>query len=187
MRSWLFNTLDYAYPVFTSIGGWKTDRYYKRDYRKLVNMNLDCSIDTRLEITWFHLFTQEKEDYILGLMDRYNITDKNILFIQGKTDNKAYVRVLLPKEAKIKESSYINITELEKHQLVEFYTRTRRLEKVIHTIEYTIPNTTCEDYSFALYKQPWIRSFDIEMEENGKLSKKYWTSEDYYYNFNNIK
>jgi hypothetical protein len=25
------------------------------------------------------------------------------------------------------------------------------------------------------------------MEENGKLSKKYWTSEDYYYNFNNIK
>ena len=78
-------------------------------------------------------------------MDRYNITDKNILFIQGKTDNKAYVRVLLPKEAKIKESSYINITELEKHQLVEFYTRTRRLEKVIHTIEYTIPNTTCLD------------------------------------------
>jgi hypothetical protein len=175
-------TLDYTYPVYTSIWWWKTDRYYKREYRKIVNTNLDCSIDTRLEITWFHLFTQRKEDQILKLINKYNVVDKNVLFIQWKADNKSYVRILLPKEAIIKDTKYIDIFQLENHKLVEFYTTTRRLEKVFHTIEYTLPNWSCKDYDFTLYKQPGIRTYDIEIEKDGIMTKKYWMEEDYYYN-----
>ena len=177
-----WDTLDYTYPVYTSIWWWKTDRYYKREYKKIVNTNIDCSIDTKLEITWFHLFTKKKEDEILELMRKYNVTDKNILFIQWKTDNKSYVRVLLPKNAIIEKNKNISISELDNHQLVEFYTNTRRLEKVSQVINYTLPNKSCEEYSFKLYKQPGIRSYDIQVEKDWYLDKKYWIEKDYYYN-----
>ena len=115
-------------------------------------------------------------------MRKYNVTDKNILFMQWKTDNKSYVRVLLPKNAIIEKNKNISISELDNHQLVEFYTNTRRLEKVSQVINYTLPNKSCEEYSFKLYKQPGIRSYDIQVEKDWYLDKKYWIEKDYYYN-----
>jgi hypothetical protein len=67
----------------------------------------------------------------------------------------------------------MEISKLRNHTLVEFYTTTRRLEKVFHIIEYVLPNKFCEDYSFRLYKQPGIRSYDIELEKDGQLMKNY--------------
>ena len=175
-------TLDYAYPVFTSIWWWKTDRYYKRQYKKIVNINEDCSIDTTLEIKWSHLFSKKQEDIIIDLMDRYNIRDKNILFIQWKANNKSYVRVLLPKDAIIKKNKDITISEYKNHKLVEFYTETRRFNTSSNTIEYSIKNESCDDYNFALYKQAWIKNYDIEVIKNWVSSKGNWIWEDYLYN-----
>jgi hypothetical protein len=53
-----------------------------RKYIKTININDDCSVDTTLNISQTHMFTQALEDEQIKLMNKYNIKDNNILFIQ---------------------------------------------------------------------------------------------------------
>ena len=177
-------SLDYSYPVYTSVSWSKTDRYYERKYKKYISKNPDCSIDTRLEIIGTHLFKQEEEDKIRGIMKRYHIQDENILFIQWKAKNKAYVQVILPKEARIKTSRNQEQTQYKNFQKVSFFTEADRLQKIVDTIEYSLPNETCAPYNFILYKQPWILHYDILVEDDWIWEDFYWVWGDFHYNTN---
>jgi hypothetical protein len=73
------STLDFAYPVFTSISGNKSDRYIKRNFEKEIKINEDCSVDTKLIITQRHSFTKGNEEFLKFIMDKYKIDNQEYL------------------------------------------------------------------------------------------------------------
>ena len=185
---WTINyskTLDFSYPVYTSIWWWKTDRYMDRKYIKTININADCSIDTTLNISQTHTFTQALENDQIKLMNKYNINDNNILFIQWKAENKQFIQVVLPKNSIINKKEFFDIREKNNTKIIQFYTTTRRLESINHTIEYSLPNPECTPYDFKFYKQPWIRYYDLNIKLNNNEEKNIWLKNDFYYKKNN--
>ena len=183
--NWIINynkTIDFNYPVFTSISWNKSDRYIKRKYKKNVTINTDCSIDTKLEIVQSHYFTKDEEVKVNDLLTKYNVENKDhILNIQWRWENKQFLRVFLPKNAIVQIEPWMEIKEFDNYLSVELFTNTRRLETINNTIEYTIENKDCREYNYKLYKQPWIRSYDIESDINWENFKFEWVEEDYYY------
>jgi len=175
-------TLDFSYPVFTSISWNKSDRYIKRKYEKNITQNPDCSIDTRLKISLSHLFTKKEEQKIKDILEKYDLQEKNnFIKIQGGWDNYSFVKVLLPKDAKIDWKKSIKIIELERKKSVEFFIKTRPLETSSFEIKYTLENKNCEKYDFKLYKQPWLKNYEIKITQNSKLIRNSWIKGDYYY------
>lgn len=185
------NSLDFAYPVYTNIWWNKSDRYIELKYKKQIEKNVDCSIDTNLDIYRTHYFSKQEEQKVIDLLDRYPLKDKtkkDIINIQWKWVNKAYVRVLLPKSAIVKEKKWMTVNKNGLVTVVSFYLNTRVLESIHYNIEYKIPNNECSDYSYTLYKQPGIRNYKMEIsniwtywKDNDNILKINWIEWDYIY------
>ncbi|MFK7780542.1 MAG: DUF4012 domain-containing protein [Candidatus Gracilibacteria bacterium] len=178
------DSLDFSYPVFTSVGGNKSDRYIELKYKKEIEKNADCSIDTNLRIFRTHFFSKFEEKKVNDLLDKHPLNNKtrtDVINIQGKGENKAYVRVVLPKEAIIEEKEGMNINTYEQTQVVDFYINTRLLETTNYDINYTIPNNECEPYDFKFYKQPGIRDYYFEIREGDNFIRELGVKGDYLY------
>lgn len=184
--NWKINfseTLDFAYPVYTSIWWNKSDRYIEIKYKKDIIENSDCSIDTNLSINRIHMFSKFEEEKVNKLLNYYNVIDKqDIINIQWKGDNKSYVRILLPKEAIIEPTEWMNIEEFDTFKKIDYYQNTRVLESTNFNIKYKLPNKDCKNYNFKLYKQPWIREYWIEINKKNEQIKKIWINNDFEYN-----
>lgn len=175
-------TMDFAYPVYTSVWWNKSDRYIQLKYKKNIVKNADCSIDTNLDIYRTHLFSKTEEQKVNDLLDHHWVTDKkDIINIQWKWDNKSYVRVLLPLNAIIEPKEWMNITKTENYQMVDYYHDTRLLETVNFDIKYKLPNPKCEKYSYKLYKQPWIRKYNLQINDKTNVLKEEGVEGDYVY------
>lgn len=179
-----FWTMDYMYPVFTSISWNKSDRYIKRSFEKYIIQKPDCSLDTTFRIIQTDTFSQDDENRIKQEFATFWITDNDnaLLNIQGKWPNKQYVRIVVPKEAIIKESKNIKIEEYSNRKSVNFYTEVNPNETKVFDISYTLKNESCKNYNFELYKQPWIPNYNIKVEEVNRKENTYkernW---DFYY------
>ncbi|PID87500.1 hypothetical protein CSB07_00845 [Candidatus Gracilibacteria bacterium] len=177
------DSLDFSYPVYTSLSGNKSDRYRQIKYYKDIVINNDCSIDTTLTISSTHFFPKTKENEINKMFDNYNITKtKSLIDIQGRGDNYQFVRIILPKDAEIENSDGYTVQELNNKKSIEFFMRTKRLETVNKKIKYKLVNNICRKYSFILYKQPGIKSYDISISNNGELNENFGIKQDLYYN-----
>ena len=177
-------SLDYSYPVYTSIWWNKSDRYIKIKYKKEIHINKDCSIDTNLNIFRTHLFTKNEEFKVNNLLDKFPIKDKtrkDILNIQWKWVNKTYVRVILPKNAVIKPKKWMNINKYEKSIVVDFYMNTSPLETTNFNIQYKIINNDCLNYNYKIYKQPWIRNYWLDIIQKNNKVHYDKINNDYYY------
>ncbi len=184
--NWKINyqdTLDFAYPVVTSVWSNKSDRYVELKYKKNIVKNSDCSIDTNLDIYRTHLFSKIEEQKVIDLLNNHWVTkDKEkLLNIQWKWDNKSYIRVLLPKSAIVEEKEWMNIKKFDNFVMVDYYHNTRVLESTNFEIKYKLPNLKCTDYKFKLYKQSWIRNYDLEINDSNNLLKEIWIKGDYIY------
>lgn len=185
--NWTINysdTFDFAYPVFTSIWWNKSDRYIELRYKKQITKNNDCSIDTNLNITRTHYFSSGIEQKVNTILDNHPIkwkTRTDVLNIQWKWDNFSYVRVVLPKNAKVENKTWLNITKLEKITVVDFFMKSRLLESTSFDIKYTLENNSCLDYDYKFYKQAWIRDYDIEIIDNTNHIKEYNIENDFLY------
>ena len=175
--NWAINynkTLDYSYPVYTSIWWNKSDRYMKLKYEKDIEYNADCSISTNLKILRTHYFSKFEEKKVNDILDRYPIKDKtrkDILNIQWKWENKSYVRVVLPKEIKVEKQDGMNISYNEENTVVDFYINTRLLETTNYNIDYRITNSKCKNYDFVLYKQAWIKDYSVKIKNKNQIIK----------------
>lgn len=176
-------SLDFIYVVYTSLSWNKSDRYREIKYKKDIIVNPDCSINTDFIISSTHFFSQSKEDEISALFDEYNIEKTaSSLDIQWRGDNYQFVRVLLPKEAIVDNPGKYNIQSLGMKKSLEFFMRTKRSEVATEVISYKIMNNICRKYDFILYKQPWIKSYDINITENWQTFENFWINKDLYYN-----
>lgn len=175
------SSIDFAYPVYTSISSNKSDRYVVRKYEKTIKQNKDCSIDTSLKLSLSHNFTLDDENYIRDLIKKYEIRDPKIMHIQWTWNNWQYIKVLLPKNAIIKEDRNYKIEETAGLKYVSFYLQTRRFETKSMTINYILPNEKCEKYTFNFYKQAWIRKYDIVIKDDDIHIEKKNISTDFIY------
>jgi hypothetical protein len=162
------DTLDYSYPVYSSIWWNKSDRYIELKYEKNIEFNYDCSIDTNLEIHRTHFFSKFEEEKVSTLLDKYPIKDKtrkDILNIQWKWVNKSYIRVVLPKDIEVFPDRWQHVEKYKNNTVVSFYSDTRVLESTSYNIKYRLKNSKCENYSFKFYKQPWIRKYSLKIND----------------------
>ena len=177
------STLDIAYPSFTSISWNKSDRYIEREYTKNVSINPEtCAIETDFTIDLTHSFSSGDRVRIEWLFDQYDISWENLMSIQWAWDNHQYIRVVFPQEAVIKpQSDIINIVEHNRWKTVEFYMKTKAWEKSSYSIDYELSNPSCKPYSFKLVKQPWIKTYNINMNIGENTLKEVSVYDDFYY------
>lgn len=175
--------LDFNYPVYTSIGWNKTDRYIEYRYDKLVARDPNsCDYFTTLEIYKSQLFSKFEDEKVNALLDKHWITNKtDILNIQWRGDNKSYVRVLLPRYAIVEPKQNQMVFEFNNYKIVELYITTQKLETSKNVIEYTIPNPNCADYSYKFFKQPWIKKYNINFDVMWEKDKFTWIESDFIY------
>lgn len=158
---------DFVYPIFTSIGWNKTDRYIDIEYNKTSVENKNCSIDTNIHISRFHRFSPQDETRITGVLYKYNIPNKKkLLEIQWKADNSSFVRIQLPKIAEIKPSPDYIIESFPYYNEVQFIIRVKPGRTAFQNIAYTINNPECYQIPFVLYKQPGIKKYSINFNKN---------------------
>ncbi|MDD4151514.1 MAG: DUF4012 domain-containing protein [Candidatus Gracilibacteria bacterium] len=176
-----YNFVDFVYPVFTSIGGNKSDRYMKRVFSKKTSIS-NCKITNDLTINQTHLFSSSDEISHISFFDEFGITDYNdLLNIQGKGVNKQFVRLVLPKDSKIDEKG-INVIEEKDKKIVYFYTNTKPGETTSFNLKYEIENKNCLDYDFAFYKQAGLRNYDLNLIlPNGKILNNSNLEKDFIY------
>lgn len=176
--NWKINynkTIDFNYPVFTSISWNKSDRYMERKFEKTVKINKDCNIESTFNIKSNHNLTKEKENELNILINNYNIKEKeNALNIQWLWDNNQFLRLVLPKNAIIEKTDTIEIIEWENTKIVEWFIKTKRFETNNFTIKYYIPNKDCNiKYNYNFYKQAWLKNYDFIFEKDDiKIERK---------------
>ena len=175
--------IDYNYPVFTSISWNKSDRYMKRTFQKYVKVNVDCSISTKFKIIQEHTFGYKEEQSIKNFLYSMDLLWKidldYSLKIQWNQKNRQFVRVLLPKNAVLKQKPWMQIYDVDKFWEVWFYLDTELYSKSDYTIEYTIPNPECKNYNYKLEKQSWLKNYKVDYYKNNVLQQTTNTDYDY--------
>lgn len=175
------STFDFSYPIFTSISWNKSDRYMTRKYEKEIKQNKDCSVETSLKLSLTHNLTIQDESDLKDLIKKYEIKTPWTMYIQWTWRNRQYVKLMLPKNAIIQESKSYKIEETPTVKYVNFYMQTNRFETKSVIVKYSLPNTKCEKYSFNLYKQAWIRKYDIVVKDDDVILEKKNITKDFSY------
>jgi hypothetical protein len=100
---------------------------------------------------------------------------KNLLNIQWNWLNHSYIRVLIPRNAVIDTSIHSVSTYKNKpYKQVDFYLKTPVWWSSYRYMEYIIKNPDCKKYSYKVYKQPWIREYNLEFFNTEFDSVMYW-------------
>lgn len=160
-------TLDFAYPVYTSLSGNKSGRYIKTEYKKSVDLIWKCEYKTNLDIIRRHTYNNLEEEKIDVLLDTYNVENKfHIKKIQWKSDNSQYMRIYLPKNAEVTLKEWMTVQKFYRYTLVDFFMTTRLYETTSYNIEYKVQKDNCKGYSYTLYKQPWIPEYKMDITIN---------------------
>ena len=161
-------SLDFSYPVFTSISGNKSDRYIKTSYKKIITKWIKCEYKTSLEINLEHSFNDKDLENNKNILNKFWIKKdiNKLLFIQWNWLNKQYVRIIVPKNAVIeKNNKILSVKKYYKRwKVIDFYLNTKVWEKSSFKLNYSIPNNECKIYNYKFYKQPWIRQYNLELD-----------------------
>lgn len=176
-------TLDFNYPVFTSVSGNKSDRYIRREFQKVVKIQPDCSITTSLKVVQKHAFSKVKENILTTYIKRFEIPNpKYALSIQWKSTSNEYVRVLIPKNAVVEPTPWVSVKDEEWYKEVSFYIKTEPKEVKNVQFTYSLKNDSCNKYTYALYKQPWVEKYSLFLYDGNKTKQRIWIDEDFFYN-----
>lgn len=174
---------DFAYPYFTSISGNKSDRYIQRNFYKTYETDQNCTLTTRLKIESKHLFWVNDELFLKNFLYDMDMLGKvelaKTLFIQGKWENKQYVRVYIPKDAILAEIEGATIKQLEDKKQVSFYLSTPLNTTRSFEFSYQIANPECQTYRFDFIKQAGLGSYFIEIKKKDEILHQMQTDTDY--------
>lgn len=168
---WLFNpikyneTLDFNYPVFTSISWNKSDRFININFNKSIIKWEECSYIINFEIKLEHLFNKKDEKEILNTFKKFWIKEdiSRLLYIQWKWTNKQFIRVVIPINAIIQNKQYSIFKQDKNTKTIDFFLNTNRWEKSSYNIKYILPNINCKLYNYKIYKQPWVRKYNLNL------------------------
>lgn len=162
--TWRQNTGNYIYPVFTSISGNKSDRTTERAITTTTKNLGDCRVQTQVTLASQQTFGATEEHTVRAILSRAGFSGKYVeemLAIQGKGDNKQFVRFFVPLGAKLTT----NNPSVTSRQTVDgtefaFYLTTPFGGTVASkTLTYEAQTQTCTTKEPTIYHQPGLRPF----------------------------
>lgn len=157
-------TLDYSFPVFTSISGNKSDRYMQRKFIQKVTSWEACSYDVSFTMENTHMMTKNIRDDIQKRIVEYGLEwSPNLFEIQWAGTNKQYVRVIFPHNASIVPQTDLEVVDYGSRKWAEFFLETELSQTTKYKVEYRLENPECKPYSYKFYKQAGLRNYDIEI------------------------
>lgn len=175
-------SLDFWYPVYTSISGNKSDRYMKRAYRYSVTKDSSCAFEVQGDIQSTHAMTKVHRDQIETFKADFDLEpDEELMYIQWTGRNRQYVRYLIPSEATDIELDSGEIVDYGSRKWLEFFLETPLLQTSRYSFSYTLPNPDCKPYTFTHYKQPWLKNYDIDFIYNDALERSNDMNWDFYF------
>lgn len=158
-------TMDFNFPVYTSIWWNKSDRFIDYRYEKTVEkIEKSCDFKVNLKIFNTHTYSSNNEENVKNILSKYdNIWKKidDLINIQWKWWNRSFLRVLVPKEAEINIVQWQKIKQAERYNFIELYTLTKPGETTSYDINYVLKNRYCKNYSYKFFKQPWTWDYQI--------------------------
>lgn len=176
------SSLDFMYPVYTSLSGNKSDRYIQRDYKTQVTRIINsCDLMIRQEITSSHNMWKLERESITAFIKKYNLQGDNLLEIQWNARNRQYVRVLLPEAADIEPQENMDIIDYGKRKGIEFFLTTPVQQAEYFTFSYKLKNPKCRKYDISYYKQPGVDSYNVELELDTQKFEFKNRQEDFYF------
>ncbi len=175
------SSLDFTYPVYTSLSGNKSDRYMKRSYTQRVTSWVSCSYDVEFEIQSQHSISAWDIQNIENTIWKYELSTPNLMQIQWNAKNRQFVRVILPSSAKIYPRDDFEIVNYGTRRGIEFFLDTEPSQTSFYNFNYSLPNPECRNYDYTLYKQPWVPEHDIFLLLNGKKYTYTQRTEDFYF------
>jgi Protein of unknown function (DUF4012) len=159
---------DFVMPVFTSLSGNKSDRYIQRDFTLTSTQTGNCIKQNMLEIRSNHTFSSSEEKIIRDTFSALSIDPKKVseeLAIQWKGENKQYVRLLVPKNAVLVNSTFKKVETIRTHpeyDMFTFWIEVRTWEISKESITYSLPEESCKNTTkFAV--QPGLLNFTFNL------------------------
>ncbi len=161
---------DFFMPVFTNIGGNKTDRYIESTINHDTYLMDDGSMVLAVNIERKHNFTEATRAWIKSTMEGYGFTmwNEGLWNIMGDDINETGIRLYLPEGVRFLEAKGLLKDDLqfyydESMDLSYYYTEMRVPpgESKSFTVFFALPWKIGEDfdeYNFKLYKQPGLKN-----------------------------
>lgn len=161
---------DFFMPVFTNIGGNKSDRYVGTQISHDTQILNDGGVVGTLTIDRTHAFNAATLAWIKQITREYGFTKWNdgLEKTLGNAPNKTGIRIYIPDGAKILATQGILRDELQFYydplQEVSYYYTESLLnpgENKTFTIQYSLPWNFIGDfkeYNFHVYKQPGLKN-----------------------------
>jgi hypothetical protein len=160
---------NWAYPVWTSVSGNKSDRYIERTYTSELIPLWKCAYENKITLINKNTYTKEDGKNITQIMDMIGIKEKEErekhLFIQGNGKNKAFVRLYTPLGSTLAYSgSDITVSNNEFSTVFSFSIDTLPASTSSKTLRYRVDIQNCEtkDTKLHFYKQPGLRKLNYE-------------------------
>gem|GEM_PF-721942 len=164
------DTLDFTYPVFTSLSGNKSDRYMERVFTKKYEILGNCDVQTTFRLSQKHSFPIETQTRIQSLAYQFQALGKHsldeMLFIAGKGSNKQYIRFFLPKNAHVETSAAYSVQKTDTNTILTAFLETPSGGKSDISFSYRVPNPRCLGYGFTFQKQPGLQKGSLEIQKN---------------------
>ena len=158
------SSLDYMYPVYTSLSWNKSDRYMDRSYTiDVTRVEDSCDFAISTQIKSSHNMPETRRKFIQNIMSAYNLDTPNLFQIQWAARNRQFMRIILPTNSEITPQAWSEIVDYGQRKWIEFFLETPEQQAVFYDYEYILRNPTCSAYSTKVYKQPWIQSYDVEL------------------------
>jgi len=175
-------SLDYLYPVYTSLSWNKSDRYMQRKYEiDVISREWSCDYDVNFQIRSTHAMSKNRRDDIQDFIQEYELDSPNLFEIQWAQRNRQYARVIIPKLSQVEEKQWTDVVDYGSRKWLEFFLETQLSETSIYEHSYTLENPKCENYSITIYKQPWIPEFWVTLTIDGDAYQYNSLQEDFYF------
>lgn len=157
---------DFLMPVFTSIGGNKTERFMKTDLTHRTQILEDGSIVNALTIRREHTFGEAAFDKMKSALKPFGFEDwtPELQWVLGRAPNKTGLRLYLPEGAQILEvDGEVHKDDFEfkydQDQDLSYYYLEQEVEAgeaTYFTLVYLLPwnlEAKFSDYQFKMFKQ----------------------------------
>lgn len=163
-------TGDFFMPLFTNIGGNKTDRYINTNILHQTQILEDGSEVATITLTRTHAFTEDTLKALKDTLYSYGFSEWNgsLEGILGNAQNKTGIRFYVPEGSRIIGTNGIYRDDIQyfydKDQDISYY----YFEQILNpgetkevAIEFALPLSFTGDfkeYDFSMFKQPGLKS-----------------------------
>ncbi len=165
---------DFFMPVFTNIGGNKTDRYMETHLQHDTQIFEDGSMVSSITVERTHTYNAATQGWLKKTLASYGFTAWNpgLEQVLGNASNHTGIRIYVPEQARILETEGILRDDVQFYydplEDLSYYYVDQTVapgSSESFTLHFALPWTfggDFEEYDFDLFKQPGLKSVTFE-------------------------